>query len=153
MTEMIEIPFWPENCKVLFSSTQLVPLRGMCMEEKLNSLTRLTGILFVVMLLLDFPYAIPFFIVSLVFIIIAYYIQKNSDESIVPFHNTSLGDSSFNSTWKKPFQGMTPLDIKWMAEPVRSGNGLSYVIKNEPPNFFCNDYSNIGVNDSTFISA
>src|SRR3990167_8155374 len=132
MTEMIEIPFWPENCKVLFSSTQLVPLRGMCMEEKLNSLTRLTGILFVVMLLLDFPYAIPFFIVSLVFIIIAYYIQKiakmekntkenyryvahslsERDESIVPFHNTSLGNSSFHGTWKKPFQGMTPLDIK-----------------------------------------
>lgn len=70
--------FWLENLGSLFSSIQLVPHGNVTLAEQLNAITRLVLIIGVVMWLFNFKYGLHFLIISLVFIIIIYYIQKNT---------------------------------------------------------------------------
>jgi len=69
--------FWTENINCLFSSIQLVPHPNMPLQEQLNSITRLILIISTIMWLLNFKHTDYFLIISLAFIIIIYYIQRN----------------------------------------------------------------------------
>ena len=69
--------FWTENINCLFSSIQLVPHPNMHLQEQLNSITRLILIISTIMWLLNFKHTDYFLIISLAFIIIIYYIQRN----------------------------------------------------------------------------
>jgi hypothetical protein len=70
--------FWLENLGALFSSIQVVPHGNMNLAEQLNAITRLVLIIGVIMWLFNFRYGLHFLIISLVFIIIIYYIQRNT---------------------------------------------------------------------------
>jgi len=70
--------FWLENLGALFSSIQVVPYGNVSLAEQLNSITRLVLIIGIIMWLFNFQYGLHFLIISLVFIIIIYYIQRNT---------------------------------------------------------------------------
>lgn len=69
--------FWLENVPNLVCSTELIPLQGMSLASQLNAVTRLCLVVFVVLLLLDIKWAPLFLLLSILFIIILYYIQKS----------------------------------------------------------------------------
>jgi len=69
--------FWLENIPNLVCSTELVPLQGMSLASQLNAVTRLSLVIFIVLLLLDIKWAPLFLMLSILFIIILYYIQKS----------------------------------------------------------------------------
>jgi hypothetical protein len=69
---------WVENPGTLFSSLQVVPTTKMYLAEQINALTRLVIIIYVIMLLFDFKFSIHFLIISLLVLIILYYIQRNN---------------------------------------------------------------------------
>lgn len=79
---------WVENIENLFNSNKIVPSDGMTLEHKLNALTRLVILIFIVLLLLfDISYALIFLLLSLLFIIILYYIQKKNMQENYSFEN------------------------------------------------------------------
>ena len=72
--------FWLENVSNLVCSFNLIPLEGMSLADQMNALTRMVIIIFFVLILLDFNFSGIFLLLSLSFIIILYYIQKNNME-------------------------------------------------------------------------
>ena len=68
--------FWLENPVQLFCSYDLIPLDSMSLSEQMNALSRLVFFVSIILLLLGFKQSILFLLISLVFIIIIYYIQK-----------------------------------------------------------------------------
>lgn len=68
--------FWLESPKSLFSQMKIVPKENMKLAEQMNALTRLVFILFLVLNLMGFKDAMLFLFLSVIFIIILYYIQK-----------------------------------------------------------------------------
>jgi Ca2+/Na+ antiporter len=52
----------------------------MTLAEKINTITRLVIIIFVIMLIVKFKYAIHFLVIALVILIIAYYSRKRNDK-------------------------------------------------------------------------
>ena len=71
--------FWLENISDLFSNTQIIPVPEMSLEEQLNALTRFVIIIFLCMIIFgNLKMSFIFLILSLLFIIILYYIQKNT---------------------------------------------------------------------------
>lgn len=73
--------FWLENPQNLLCSSKLVPLEGMTYAEKLNAITRLVFIIFIILLLLGFKDSFYFLLLSMIFIIILYYLQRTKMES------------------------------------------------------------------------
>lgn len=71
---------WLENISELFCSFNIIPLEGMSLEGQLNALTRLVICVFLVLMLLGYKHHFLFLLLSLVFIVILYYIQKKSIE-------------------------------------------------------------------------
>ena len=80
---------WLENFRELFCNINIIPFDNMSLEQQLNAVTRLVILIFlVIFLLFDFRYALLFFVLSLLFIIILYYIQrKNMKENYRIFSN------------------------------------------------------------------
>ena len=68
--------FWLKNPTNLICDLNLLPLKSMSFSEQLNCLTKLTLIIFFILLLVDFKYSFVFLLISLAFIIILYYLQK-----------------------------------------------------------------------------
>jgi hypothetical protein len=80
--------FWCENPSILFRSIQLFSHPLMTLEEQLNAISRLLFIIAIILWLFDFKYALRFLIISLIFIIIIYYNQKNKmEEKKSPIEN------------------------------------------------------------------
>lgn len=85
--------FWVEHITNLFCEFTLLPLDGMSLAEQMNALSRLVIIIFLVLLLLGVRFSILFLLLSLLFIIILYYIQKSNMERFkaehyIPSHNS-----------------------------------------------------------------
>lgn len=69
--------FWIKNIKFLFNSTNLIPKGKDSLETQVNSLTRLVLILFVILFCIDPKYDLIFLVLSLIFLIIIYYVITN----------------------------------------------------------------------------
>src|SRR5579885_1392791 len=76
--ENCEETFWLNCPNCLLSDFRIIPTEDMTLEEKINTITRLVIIVFVIMLILKYKYAIHFLIIALVLLIIAYYSTKHS---------------------------------------------------------------------------
>lgn len=70
--------FWIENPTSLLKNFNLIPKNTMSFEEQMNCLTRLVFSVFIVLLLFGYKYSQLFFIISIFFIVILYYIQRNN---------------------------------------------------------------------------
>lgn len=68
--------FWLYSVKDLFCSIQIIPTTHMTKQQKFNALTRLVLILFLILWCIDLKLASIFLILSLIIIIILYYLQR-----------------------------------------------------------------------------
>ena len=78
--------FWLENPKYLLCDFRVIPLGNMSLSEQLNCLSRLVISVFLILYLLGYRQSLLFLILSLMTIIIIYYIKKNN---IMSFENYS----------------------------------------------------------------
>jgi hypothetical protein len=83
---------WVENPLNLVCDASFIPLEGMNYAEQMNAITRLIFVIFIVMILVGFNDSIFFLVISLTFIIILYYNQRNNMRP----------DNSENFTHTKP---------------------------------------------------
>ena len=102
MFKCLKNKIWLENMPSLFCSPSLVPLDGMSLAEQMNSLTRLVIVIFIILLIIDYRFSGLFLLISLLFIIILYYIQKNNmerfgAENYSPPHKAKLNVCPANS--------------------------------------------------------
>lgn len=132
--------FWLENIPNLVCSTELVPLQGMSLASQLNAVTRLSLVVFIVLLILDVKWAPLFLLLSILFIIILYYIQKSQMEKFRAEHYKKTDTSV--KTEKHCGQGqLSTYDSKWINETVsnpRTGVVRSIVNPNSAGRF-CRD--------------
>ena len=73
---------WWTNISQLFCGFSIVPTDCMSLEKQINSLTRLLLVIFFIILLLNVTNSLIFLSVSLLFIIILYYLQKSKMSTI-----------------------------------------------------------------------
>ena len=69
--------FWLENPKYLFSDVRVLPKNDMTLEGQMNCLTRLVILVFLILFLVGYKQSVLFLILSIIFIIILYYLQKS----------------------------------------------------------------------------
>jgi len=69
--------FWVENLPDLFCNFDVIPMKDMTSEEQMNSLTRIVLLIFILLFIIDFRYDFLFLGISLVTIIILYYVIQN----------------------------------------------------------------------------
>lgn len=74
--------FWLYNPKQLFMNADIIPLPDiMSFEEQLNAITRLIIIIYIILCLMDYKHSIYFLILSLLFIILIFLINKEMTKS------------------------------------------------------------------------
>ena len=147
--------FYLENPTVLFSNIQIAPMLNMTLAEQLNAISRVIIIVFIVMLLLDVKYAVPFLVISLAFIIIIYYIQRKSmkpqnRENYVKGPNQPDRDISYvpcNSSLIMKCKGP---DVQYYGIPVPENNPfhskkpIPVGAPNDPPSSWNNELTRGG---------
>lgn len=69
-------PFWINDPRALFSSTDLVSRDNMTNAERLNALTRVIVIISIIMFLVRFPLWWLFLLIGLIFVIILFYMEQ-----------------------------------------------------------------------------
>jgi hypothetical protein len=69
---------WFQGLSNLFCSKDLLPLSSMTLEQQINAITRSVIIIYVIIMLFDIKCANVFIIVSVIFIIILYYLQRRT---------------------------------------------------------------------------
>lgn len=134
--------FWLENPLQLFCTFNVIPLDGMSWEEKMNSLSRFTIILFVIFYLLNCKFNFSFLVISLMFIIVLYYFQREntnkkeyydekilSNKTMVPFSQT---ENRYSSGMNKDYSEVNIPD-KFLSNKFRyyydgkDNNNVSYL--------------------------
>ena len=69
--------FWVDNPSVLYKDIKFIPKNNMSKEEQMNSITRLILFIFLIMYLIGYKHSFLFLLLSLFFIIILYYLQRD----------------------------------------------------------------------------
>ena len=69
--------FWTENITDLFCSLEIIPMRGMTLEEQMNTLTRVILLIFLLLFIIDYRYDVLFLTIALLLIIILYYVIRS----------------------------------------------------------------------------
>ena len=77
---------WLEYIPNLFCNLNLIPMENMTLAEQMNALTRLVILVSLVLFLFGIKHTIIFFLLSLLFIIILFYIQRKNMEIIKKEH-------------------------------------------------------------------
>ena len=95
---------WIENISNLFCSYTLIPMTGMTLAEQMNSLSRLVIFIFMILLTIGFQSSVLFLLISLLFIIILYYIQKNRMERFGAENYTPIDNTQVNNLSRIPTQ-------------------------------------------------
>lgn len=116
---------WVENISELFCSTNIIPIEGESLESQMNSITRLVFIIYFALMLLEFKSSNLFLLLSLLFIIILYYIQRKQMENFKTEYYTPRETVKFI---EKP--------VKREGRPVNTSN---LILDNPTSCRFCND--------------
>ena len=118
---------WFQGLSNLFCSKDLLPLSSMTLEQQINAITRSVIIIFVIIMIFDVKCAIVFLTVSIIFIILLYYLQRSSmTTKEEPFEN-------------KPDPEDNSINPKYQVPPKPKVN-YYYDYDNQPKKpFFCND--------------
>ena len=147
--------FYLENPTVLFSNIQIAPMLNMTLAEQLNAISRVIIIVFIVMLLLDVKYAVPFLVISLAFIIIIYYIQRKSmkpqnRENYVKGPNQPDRDISYTPCNSSLIMKCKGPDVQYYGIPVPENNPfhskkpIPVGAPNDPPSSWNNELTRGG---------
>ena len=130
--------FWLEKPINLFCTMDVIPLDDMNIAEQMNSLSRLVLIVFFILTLINFKYNILFLLLSLLFIIILYYIQRKQMTRNNSEHYTKVsGAPTPRSVGPTPRSvGPTPHTLHKYPKPASVGQPLSVTPSSGR---FCND--------------
>jgi hypothetical protein len=143
---------WFENITDLFCDFKIIPTTDMTLEQQLNSLTRLVLILFIIILLFNIKQSLIFLTISLILIIIIYYLQKkNLDTFIKESFVMEKNLSTYNSK-PMPTTNSSCYKTNIMMNP-NIPNNPKY--KQQLPVVrprFCNDSVKLNVNDPNYMS-
>lgn len=136
--------FWIENIKNLFCSCNIIPFSSMTLEEQMNALTRLVFLIFLILLFLESKYDIIFLLISLIFIIIIYYIKKRMSNSNATIENYSCSPApKFN---KDMFKDDTPMGNKqYNQRPLLTNPNTEFL--------FCDTYKKAQFNNPNYLSS
>lgn len=131
--------FWLENIPNLVCSTEMIPLQGMSLASQLNAVTRLTLVIFIVLLLLDFKWAPLFLLLSILFIIILFYIQKSQMDKFRAEHYKMAETPPKSGAL--PHGDLSKARVKWIVDKIADPRpGLVRSILNpEEAGRFCHD--------------
>ena len=150
--------FWLYNPIDLLCSTTLIPLNNMDLEEKMNSITRFVILIFLLLFLTNCKKSYVFLIISILFIIIIYYIQKRNIMNNQTKENYSPDDPGFLSKTSKyfPFMFMGRMDKEVRDRYPDLRNEMANITYKKHScnnsNRFCNDNVPTGY-DETYISS
>ena len=131
--------FWLENIPNLLCSTELVPLQGMSLASQLNAVTRLSLVIFIVLLLLDIKWAPLFLLLSILFIIILFYIQRSQMDNFRAEHY-KMTESRIKAG-ELPHGNLSTAKVRWINKTIsdpRPGLVRS-LINPEEAGRFCHD--------------
>lgn len=73
--------FWVEAPLCLLKDLRFVPNDEMTLEEKMNAITRIVLIVFVIMLVMKYKHALTFLIIALIIIVLFYYAKRRALEN------------------------------------------------------------------------
>ena len=122
----------------------MVPLQGMCLASQLNAVTRLILVIFVVLLLLDVKWAFPFLLLSILFIIILYYIQKSQMDKFRSEYYKTIPPTPIPvppTAGELPHGELSSARVKWIQKAIcdpRPGLVTS-ILNPESAGRFCHD--------------
>jgi hypothetical protein len=134
--------FWLENPLEFFCNMEkIVPLKTMCLSHQMNSLTRMSVFIALILFLVKPKSSIIFLIVSLLFIIIVYYIQKTDMEKYIEGYKNTSNDNVHPS--KKYVTNRQNPDF------FRKENQM---IDRPQPITWCNDAVTLAPNDPNYVS-
>ena len=128
--------FWLENFSNLVCSSSVIPLSSMNQAEQLNALTRLVLIIFLILLLFDYKWAPLFLFLSILLIIILYYIQRRQmDKFKAEYYNP-------------PHVSLPKAKMRWLEEVTTNPRtGLVHSILNpEEAGRFCHELRPLDAN-------
>lgn len=133
---------WLENISQLFCCYNIIPLEGMDIESQMNSITRLVLIIFIILMLFNYKNSVLFLLLSLLFIIILYYIQRNQMEHF----------KTERYTPKQKIQ--QPLRVKNSGLTLsKNSNGKMTMLIDRPQNYrFCDDLKLDTYNNTEYVS-
>jgi hypothetical protein len=128
--------FWLESPTVLFREMKIIPKEVMSLAEQMNALTRLVILFFGVLYLTGFKDALLFLLMSLIFIIILYYLQKksmSSCENYVPEQNSlpSHASAKASALFPKPPVPYQPRQFSSVPLPPDQVAMQNYVAKTD----------------------
>lgn len=86
-------PFWLENPIVLFKHVKFIPKPYMTIEEQMNCVTRFVLFIYLILHLIGFNQSVLFLILSIIFIIILYYLQKSKTQMTTYEHYNNDSDA------------------------------------------------------------
>ena len=87
--------FWLDNPFILIKDIKFIPKSTMSKEDQMNCITRLVIFLFLLLYLINYKHSFLFLILSIIFIIILYYLQKRqmTTENYTPKSSLSNSDN------------------------------------------------------------
>lgn len=132
-----ETKFWLENPQSLLTDYRLIPVQGMEMEGRLNTITRLVVMTSVILYVLGFKESILFLLLTLTLIIILYYLEKGK-----------MATTTENFSYKQKGNGQSALDNleRRVLEKQRISNAIS-----QKSGLYCNDSFEVNFDDR-FVS-
>lgn len=89
--------FWVEDINCIFDESDLYPTKQMCLESKMNAMTRFVMSIFIILLFLeifDMKNNILFILLSLFIIIILYYKKKRDMNKTMEYYNNNYNNKT-----------------------------------------------------------
>jgi hypothetical protein len=147
----------------------------MNLADQMNTFTKMIVVIFVLLLLANFKFSYVFLILSLLFIIILYYIQKskmeaynkkilrsNTRENYRPLVNKKLYsekvcNKTSNNIIQYKYPGkfgqegyeLKPYDFKNITTTEKSNGNLKTFVKTDSTNYFCDNMKDLDFSNST----
>ena len=90
---------WFDNILQLCCSDKLLPMNGMGANEQLNAITRLIILTTIILFLMDYEHTLFFLLISMLFIIILYYIQMSNKERFTTNCKNNVCDAYSEQTY------------------------------------------------------
>ena len=116
---------WLENPLNLVCDSSVVPLEGMTYSEQMNAITRLTILIFLVLFLIGFKDSFFFLILSLLFIIILYYLQSAQMKRTTETYKSLIPDDVTPNYHDYPVPKLTRTGWKNPAETFWCNDGYN----------------------------
>ena len=142
---------WFQNLPELFCDFKIIPTTDMNLEQQLNAITRLVLILFIIILLFNVKQSFIFLAVSLIFIIVFYFVQKKNLEQFIKESFTMNKNLSTYNSKPIPTTNSGCYKTNTMINPIIPNKITQQQLPIVRPTF-CNDQVKLNVNDPNYMS-